>query len=126
MADTSYDALSRKAKLTFMKRLVKHMEREGLSQRDIAAAVRMKPPTISGFFREPDNVSENFIRMISVSGLESLETEYQRFRSIVDAPFLPDGGFMGYDGVDPEERHKIIDETVAAMIEACNRMRRLI
>lgn len=54
----------------------------------IASKVGMSPPTVSKFLKEPDRISENFIRLVSASA-RGMELAYAMYRLHVDQEYVP-------------------------------------
>lgn len=102
-------------------RLKQYMKKEGLWQKDIAVAVGLTNSSVSSAMKAPENVSENFIRLVSQK-IPAMGAEYARFRAAVDGPYLPK--MDGKPGADREASLQLFDDTIARIIELLEAVRR--
>lgn len=119
MADYDFEAL--KAKGAFLMRLKRYMKRNGLWQKDIAATIGLTNSSVSSAMKAPENVSENFIRLVSRK-IPDLADEYARFRAAVDGPYTPSK--VAEPGNSRDAQLQLFDETIARIIELLEALRR--
>ena len=75
------------AKHRFRRRLRDVMAQRQWAQKDIAELTGASPSSVSIYMRDPDMITSDFIRKISVL-VPALGREYQLYMSAVDGPLL--------------------------------------